>query len=156
MNWTQFLQYYLQKAPRDKEKIAMALKELFHLVGDIHQPLHCGYAEDKGGNTVSVTYGDSKNLHSLWDSGLINGENIGLNDCLTLINSIPLAEQKTIQKIDVVSWVQEARTYLPFVYNYGNGNITSEYASAAKPIIEKQLSKAGIRLAAILYTTFKK
>jgi hypothetical protein len=144
------------KGPRDKDKIAMALRELFHLVGDIHQPLHCGYGEDKGGNAVPVTYGDSQNLHSMWDTGLIREENIGLNDCLTLINSIPLTEQKAIQKIDVISWVKESRSYLPFIYNYGTGKITREYADEAKPIIEKQLSRAGIRLASILYTTFKK
>lgn len=144
------------KGPRDKDKMAMALKELFHLVGDIHQPLHCGYGEDKGGNAVPVTYGDSQNLHSLWDSGLIKEENIGLNDCLKLINTLSLTEQKAIQKIDVVSWVNESRSFLPFIYNYGSGKISNEYAQEAKPIIEKQLARAGIRLAAILYTAFKK
>lgn len=144
------------KGPRDKDKIAMALRELFHLVGDIHQPLHCGYAEDKGGNTINVGYGDSENLHSAWDSGLIKEENIGLNDCLKLSNTISAAEQKDIQKIDVLKWMNESREHLPFVYSYEKGKITTTYADKAKPIIEKQLVKAGIRLAAVLFRTFKR
>lgn len=52
---------------------AQAYCWLFHLVGDIHQPLHCtalfsvGHFPkgDKGGNEILTT--KSKNLHSLWD-----------------------------------------------------------------------------------------
>jgi hypothetical protein len=145
------------KGPRDKDKIAMALRELFHLIGDLHQPLHCGYGEDKGGNTISVNYGDSQNLHSMWDTGLIKEENITLNGCLKLSNTLSKAEMQEIQKIDVVKWMTESREYLPFVYSFGkNGKITSDYSSKAKPIIEKQLVRAGIRLAAVLYTCFKR
>ncbi|MBK7669202.1 MAG: S1/P1 nuclease [Sphingobacteriaceae bacterium] len=92
----------LTKGPRDKDKIAMALRELFHLVGDLHQPLHCGYAEDKGGNAIAVNYGDSQNLHSMWDSGLIKEENISLNDCLQFSNTLSKEEVKAIQQINVV------------------------------------------------------
>jgi hypothetical protein len=144
------------KGPRDKDKIAMALRELFHLVGDLHQPLHCGYAEDKGGNAIAVNYGDSQNLHSMWDSGLIKEENIGLNDCLQFSNTLSKEEVKAIQQINVVKWMEESREYLPFVYGFEKGKITADYSKKAKPIIEKQLVRAGMRLAAILFRTFKK
>ena len=144
------------KGPRDKEKIAMALRELFHLVGDLHQPLHCGYAEDKGGNTISVSYGGSGNLHAIWDTGLIKEENIGLNDCLAFSNALSMKEQHAIQQIDVIKWMNESRELLPFVYGFENGKITAAYSAKAKPIIEKQLVRAGIRLAAVLFRTFKK
>jgi hypothetical protein len=46
-----------------------------HLVGDIHQPLHAGFAEDRGGNSVDVRFdGRKTNLHSLWDIGLVELE----------------------------------------------------------------------------------
>jgi hypothetical protein len=144
------------KGPRDKDKIAMALRELFHLVGDLHQPLHCGYAEDKGGNAISVTSGDSQNLHSMWDSGLIKEENISLNDCLQFSNTLSKEEVKAIQQINVVKWMEESREYLPFVYGFEKGKITSDYSKKAKPIIEKQLVRAGMRLAAVLFRTFKR
>ncbi|HFS68232.1 MAG TPA: S1/P1 Nuclease, partial [Flavobacteriia bacterium] len=40
------------------------LKILVHLIGDLHQPLHVGHAEDKGGNTIQVQwFGKGTNLH---------------------------------------------------------------------------------------------
>jgi hypothetical protein len=48
------------------------LKFLVHFVGDIHQPLHCGFTSDRGGNSIKVHFiKHATNLHSLWDSGLI-------------------------------------------------------------------------------------
>src|SRR5690606_36773485 len=49
-----------------------ALKFVVHFVGDVHQPMHAGYARDRGGNTIQVNYrGRGSNLHSLWDSTLL-------------------------------------------------------------------------------------
>jgi hypothetical protein len=55
-----------------------ALKYVVHLVGDVHQPLHAGFAEDKGGNQFQLqAFGKGTNLHSLWDSGLIKNREGG-------------------------------------------------------------------------------
>jgi hypothetical protein len=69
----------------DAEK-AKALGLLIHLVGDIHQPLHCAGSE-KGGNGIQVTgvpgYDDkwpTRNLHSFWDGSYrykVKGGEIG-------------------------------------------------------------------------------
>jgi len=43
-----------------------------HFVGDVHQPLHAGFADDRGGNRLQLqAYGRGANLHTLWDSALI-------------------------------------------------------------------------------------
>jgi hypothetical protein len=61
----------LQSAAPDEQRLK-ALKYLVHLVGDVHQPLHAGFADDRGGNSYQVQgFGRGSNLHSLWDSGLI-------------------------------------------------------------------------------------
>jgi hypothetical protein len=146
-----------QKGPRDKEKTAFALRELFHLVGDLHQPLHAGYGEDRGGNEIDVYYnGESTNLHALWDGGIIQFEKITLPGCLKFANEMDPEEKRSAQKIDVLKWMEESRSYLPFIYGFEKGKISSEYSSKAKPIIEKQLVKAGIRLTAVLFKAFKK
>ncbi|MGA9573483.1 MAG: S1/P1 nuclease, partial [Lysobacterales bacterium] len=45
---------------------------LCHLVGDLHQPLHAGFGDDRGGNDVTVVFNDEEmNLHHFWDSALI-------------------------------------------------------------------------------------
>lgn len=56
---------------------ALFLRFYIHLVGDIHQPLHCVsyYSKrfprgDRGGNLYSVNYqGYQSNLHVIWDRG---------------------------------------------------------------------------------------
>ena len=50
-----------------------ALKYVTHLVADVHQPLHAGFADDRGGNDYQVhAFGRGTNLHAVWDSGLIH------------------------------------------------------------------------------------
>lgn len=59
------------KSNATDEKRLNALKYLVHLVGDVHQPLHAGYLDDKGGNTYQLqVLRRVTNLHALWDSGL--------------------------------------------------------------------------------------
>ena len=47
-----------------------ALKFLAHWVGDIHQPLHVSFADDKGGNRIILERGIGcrKTLHDVWDN----------------------------------------------------------------------------------------
>jgi hypothetical protein len=132
------------------------LKVLFHLVGDIHQPLHCGYAEDKGGNTINVTFlGEATNLHKVWDTELINAAGITLNDCLKKANEMTAEEKKKIQTADVEVWVKESRELLKNVYDFDK-NIKQDYVDKNKPVVETQLAKAGIRLAMVLHDAFSK
>lgn len=54
------------------EKRLNALKYLVHLVGDVHQPLHAGWGEDRGGNTYQLqAFMRGSNLHAWWDTGMI-------------------------------------------------------------------------------------
>lgn len=54
----------------DAERL-QALKFVVHLVADLHQPLHAGFAHDKGGNEFQVRWaGRGTNLHAVWDSGI--------------------------------------------------------------------------------------
>ena len=61
-------------APDDRK--LLALKYVIHLMGDVHQPLHAGYLDDKGGNTYQLqAFMRGSNLHALWDAGLIRNLN---------------------------------------------------------------------------------
>jgi hypothetical protein len=48
-----------------------ALKSLGHWVGDIHQPLHVSFVDDKGGNTIRTSGQCPGNLHAVWDTCLV-------------------------------------------------------------------------------------
>lgn len=138
-------------------EINMALKVIFHLVGDLHQPLHDGYAADKGGNTVDVDFmGEQSNLHKVWDSGIIEKGKINLSDCLKVANEMGLKEGKELQDVNVTKWMLESRELLPEVYTFEKNIITQTYLDKNKTVVEKQLVKGGIRLAAILHQAFSK
>jgi hypothetical protein len=54
------------------EQFPCPLIWLIHVIGDVHQPLHCGYGYDRGGNSVNVTlFGQQTELHAVWDTGMI-------------------------------------------------------------------------------------
>jgi S1/P1 Nuclease len=62
---------------------AKALLGLGHWVGDIHQPLHISFADDRGGNYLLVSgvcgSGQKSNLHSVWDKCLVEKRVLGVN-----------------------------------------------------------------------------
>ncbi len=129
--------------------------ELFHLVGDIHQPLHCGYGTDGGGNGTQVTFlGQPTNLHSAWDYSLISFGNVNLFSCLAA-NHFTQSEIQTIQQINVFGWMNESMQLVDTCYYPENSNnLDSNYMTTRLPIVQQQLLKAGIRLAYVLETLF--
>lgn len=63
------LQQRLKAVPDDQD----ALRFLVHFMGDSHQPMHLGRKDDLGGNMLKLKWFDKDiNLHSLWDSYLID------------------------------------------------------------------------------------
>lgn len=142
---------------RTKEAINFNLKLIFHLVGDLHQPLHAGYGDDRGGNYALVKFWKKKtNLHFVWDESIIQYSKITAADCIQLGNIMSQKEIKSIQKINVVEWLKDSRSLLPQVYNFKNGNLTVSYIKSNTPLVKKQLLKAGLRLAAVLNKVFAK
>ncbi|MBF4485764.1 S1/P1 nuclease [Flavobacterium sp. CSZ] len=137
-----------------KQEIKTKMLIVFHLVGDLHQPLHLGYGSDKGGNTAQINFkGQGTNLHSFWDSGIISDQKISIEDCLNA-NKFTPAEMNNLKTIDVVGWSKESRSLLDTVYNTGGTKIKEDYVISSAKIIESQIQKAGIRLASILQKSF--
>jgi hypothetical protein len=138
-----------------------ALLFLVHFVGDLHQPLHCENNNDKGGNEVPVEFlGSHTNLHALWDSGLFRtlpGEDELL---ATLEHAITPELVAAWGSGAVEQWAAEsfalaqstAYGLLPAAADGETVHLGSWYSLMAQPVVEEQLEKAGIRLAAILNT----
>jgi len=140
-----------------KAQIEVDLKILIHLMGDLHQPLHVGYASDRGGNDVKVYFdATSFALHRVWDSEIIKDEVLNHPADWAKLSQFTPEELKQIKKIDVVEWMTESRSFLDTVYNFKGDNLTHKYAKQNTPIIEHQLLLAGLRLAAVLKDVFGK
>ncbi|MBP7809074.1 MAG: S1/P1 nuclease [Bacteroidia bacterium] len=141
---------------RSKEAINFNLKLIFHLIGDLHQPLHVAYPDDRGGNYAQVKFLKKKtNLHFVWDESIIQYSNISAVDCIKLGNMLSTKEIKSIQQINPVVWLNDSRSCLSQIYAFKNGNITVSYIKTNMPLVKKQLLKAGLRLAAVLNKVLK-
>jgi hypothetical protein len=147
----------LQSKNRNAETINFNLKILFHLLGDLHQPLHIGYVSDRGGNDTEVKYFKrTENLHHVWDDLIIQSENISTQSCLALAKTLPLSIKSNQAINDIIPWANESRLLLTNVYNITDNYIAHAYINRNVPIIEIQLLKAGMRLAEVLNAVFYK
>jgi hypothetical protein len=136
------------------DDIKLRLFYLFHLIGDLHQPLHVGYGEDKGGNTVQVSFfGRGSNLHKMWDSEIIEYKALTLEQVLKM-NDFEPSELSALKSINILSWVTDSRSHLKSVYSFNN-KIDDRYVDANYPIVKIQILKAGLRLASVLEYYFK-
>ncbi len=131
--------------------LKLNLMILIHLVGDVHQPLHDGYGNDKGGNSINVSlFGKQTNLHSAWDGAIINHEHITRQTIMANYSKLSATQIAGLKTENVANWINESRTYLPQIYSFSNSTLDEAYVQKAAPIIEDQILKAGIRLSAIL------
>lgn len=139
-----------------KEEIKTNLLVVCHLAGDFHQPLHVGYETDRGGNTIQVKYLDhNTNLHKVWDSEIIDGERITIDDCMAISNRFSKDEMGQLQVVDVQGWLTEPRALLANVYDFQDNTIDRVYIDRNKKVVEQQLFIAGARLAAVFEQIFK-
>ncbi|KAH9481018.1 Endonuclease 4 [Psilocybe cubensis] len=181
----------------------IAMVSTDHFIGDIGQPLHVE-AVALGGNQISVTCGGSKsNLHSVWDSGIINKLLVAqYNNSVTTwasalvsrlrtgeYNSLaaswlsctsttePLIARRSgsieddiatiLRRVDddgdieplqcPIVWARDSNSFdCSFVFNFADKQdlCNSTYSVEAIPIIETQVAKQGLRLAAWLNVLF--
>jgi hypothetical protein len=146
----------LKKGHPDKEHKQEDVLILFHLIGDMHQPLHTGYPDDKGGNTVELSFrgGGATNLHHLWDTELIQENNITLDTVLALANTLTDEQVKAYRKGNFLSWMYDSRSHLPQVYDFTGTKVEDAYIRGNKDLVAHQLLIGGIRLAWVLETLF--
>lgn len=138
-----------------KKDVQYDLLLMFHLVGDIHQPLHVGYPEDRGGNDISVRAAKfSANLHSSWDTEIIDAAGITLEDCYKLYDTYSVQEVNDMKKVNIMGWMRESRSFLDTVYGFNNNYLDKNYIDNAGVIIKKQLLLGGLRLASLLQEIF--
>ena len=134
-----------------------ALKFVVHFVGDIHQPLHAGYRDDKGGNTYQVQFaGRGSNLHRVWDSGLLSGRDLDASayaQMLDALGPVPLPPPTEPLRDEYAQWARESCriTAQPVFYPPGH-KIDQAYIGAELPVAELRLREAGRRLASVLNT----
>jgi hypothetical protein len=137
------------------------LRFLVHLVGDIHQPLHTGHAEDRGGNSINVKFfGKPTNLHSLWDTELLESQNLSFTEFAAFIDTQNPQLIKTYLTSSPADWLMESMTLSEAVYqsaapiNNTSPELSYGYIYQQLPVAQQRLLQAGIRLAGLLNSIY--
>jgi hypothetical protein len=139
-----------------------------HIVGDVHQPLHCvsrflrsAPGSDAGGNNVILSR--QRNLHSLWDEAAGNdpSDEFVTRRAAELISRQPVAGrvEKSPKK-----WIQEGLAIAKTeVYTFGSETGTRDhplelpetYVENMRRVASVRILLAGYRLAAVLNDRLK-
>jgi hypothetical protein len=167
----------LQNTKSSHAEKAVALKYLVHLMGDLHQPLHVGGGNDQGGNTCRVTWhGKPVNLHTVWDSSIIDETKLGYTELAAFASQTRTAQQiAQWQTGDINTWSAESKALRRQIYpaeviapltpvtflTYCQKDVAPEampklgyeYSYVYLPAVQERLFQAGIRLAKILNET---
>ena len=137
-----------------KEDKSFYLKYLIHCLADLHQPLHAGRAEDKGGNTIKLKFfGRNTNLHRVWDTDLINDYGMSYSE---LAKSLMERHNEEVEIGSPIQWANESQEKVISIYSSveDGDRLGYRYSYEHLPLVKDQLYKAGIRLAAVLNAIF--
>lgn len=133
---------------------ANAIKILVHLLGDLHQPLHVGRGDDKGGNDFKIKYfGKSSNLHRIWDSDLIDGTQLSYTEYSQhLLRTTTQDRVKQHQSGSYLDWANESKALrMAGIYPPADlENLSYQYGYENYSRLEERLVQAGVRLAMVL------
>ena len=160
----------------DTEKL-LALKLLGHWVGDVHQPMHVSFQDDRGANSNRVDPENEKaSLHGVWDYTIIAriiGDDYA-QIAANLRDDISEEQRAQWRPDSPIEWVNESfQITISPATNYcvqkqgacwyssdnmmldqgeewRNLTITADYLQLQAPIIELRLQQAAIRLAQLL------
>jgi hypothetical protein len=138
---------------------ATAVAFIVHLVGDLHQPLHVGRGGDRGGNQINVNwFGEQKNLHSVWDSGLIDREQLSYTELTAFIEQEFAGRDRDWAAGGTEDWAAESRRLRYDVYEiWARTDRTNhlpdlgwKYSHDHIGTVKQRLFQGGVRLASVL------
>ena len=154
----------IKQANASNAEKQLALKQIVHLVGDAHQPLHVGNGYDAGGNLCFVRWFKRKNLvslHKIWDTFLVKAT---YHQNPWLVAETTELKPELIQKwqtTPILTWLQESRMLHQKIYPSSckrshPEHLRQNYVNQHMQLTKLRLEQGGIRLASILNQIFHK
>ena len=171
----------LRHSTSDQAKLA-ALKFVGHWIGDLHQPLHVSFQDDRGGGKILPSGACVLTLHAVWD-GCIVEKKLGTeyrDVARDLAETITPSDRATWTATGVHVWANESldiarsapvsycvREGKSCVYRPGNPTydpgepekvvvVDEAYLERNAPIVAQRLRQAGVRLGYLLNTALGK
>lgn len=142
-----------------------ALIYVVHFIGDLHQPMHAAgglvkddatgqMVSDLGGNKIKVRFlGVETNLHSIWDSGLIDWGPTSVDAYVDRLLTYEMRGRSVeeLQRGTVVDWFNESHyAAVHDAYAIGSGTLGGEYAQKNIGVVYERLLRGGLRLRKVL------
>ena len=164
----------LRQASNDRSR-SEALFFLSHWVGDMHQPLHLGYQDDRGGNDIRPIEGGYytvSSMHALWDGGIPGKLFASANwqaFADQLARDVTPAHRATWIQGSATDWAQESYNLITSpraqycewlvvggsmscMSRPGNRVISEQYQAEFADDVMMRLQQAGVRLAELIRT----
>ena len=120
------------------EARAEAIKFLVHFVGDIHNPVHVGFREDKGGNEIWLKDPADKSLHDIWDYDLVARSKYLLSD-LPVENEEEVGSTPWKLSENLLHELEHKGSWKQYLLNIGPEDISTE--SQATELASRMASK---------------
>lgn len=147
----------LKKKNLSADKKLLYLRMLIHVVEDVHQPMHTAHTDDKGGNDFKVNwFNEPSNMHSVWDSKLIEFQNLSYTEYANAINFTTPAQRAAWQKEPISKWLFDSKEIAEKIYasSKQDDKLNYKYNFQFIGTVNQQLLKAGVHLAGILNQIF--
>lgn len=153
-----FMMAQLKKRSLPMQDKQFYLKMLIHIGGDIAQPLHVSAEGTRGGNDVKLQwFSTATNLHSLWDSHLIEHQQLSYTEYVNAINFTNTVQRKVWQSGTLIDWLYDSYVIAQQLHDEittVNPRLGYEYNYTHLELLNRQLLKGGVRLAAMLNNIF--
>jgi hypothetical protein len=138
------------------------LKMVIHMVGDMHCPMHAGRLSDRGGNKTSVKwFGAPTNIHSVWDSKMIDSaRKWSYSEWAQHLDIKDRKFKKSVMRGTYEEWFMDTVKNAAKIYDYVEGQnqkvpeLSYQFVYDFSPMLEEQLLLGGYRLAYVLNTIF--
>jgi len=143
-------------APR--ERLA-ALKLLVQVVVDLHEPLHCAADEDHGADIHIYFLDQHTTLYAAWERDFLAAATIRDDGAyaLQLVRSITARDLVRWRQGTPADWTTESYGIARLIHggSHESRALQAFYETDFLPVIDTQLKKAGVRLAAVLNAALK-
>ena len=138
------------------------VKMIVHMVGDMHCPMHAGRLSDRGGNGTKVKwFGQNTNLHSIWDSKMIDSaRKWTYSEWVEQLDRTDRKFRNSVMRGTYEEWFKETVEGAASIYEYvesmgkENPNLSYQFVYDFSPLLEDRLLVGGYRLAYVLNMIF--
>lgn len=153
-------QYVLSNSGFQPQAKREAVQYLMHFITDLHVPINAGRRADRAGRAITLQTSrlNKVDLHWVWNEGLFQTlDDTWFNQAQRYRRNLSDRQaERWAQSLKPVAWALEShRLALEVAYPLAErGQYDAIYIHRALPVLEAQLIKAGVRLAALLNEAF--